>query len=247
MSEVKSALIPKLWSLPSRIHRRLGDGAGRQRLMDEEGHLLVILHQPPAASDHERREAVLFWRSPEGDWKSTPPGGGLAAMDSLLTSYATLIANLDRRVDTATSARNYFDILRELNPLLRSTRNLHAVIQATREARSDDQRLIALRDRAVELERAAELSNTDAKNGLDFTLAENARIQARAAEQANAEARRLNRLVACFFPLATLVAVFGMNDPEAVLGMPGFWLIIGAGMLIGAIILLTGGRKRGSD
>lgn len=247
MSEVKSSLIPKLWSLPSRIHKRLGDGAGRQRLMDEEGHLLVILHQPPSASDNERREAVLFWRSPEGDWKSSPSGGGLAAMDALLTSYATLLGSLDHRVDTAASARSYFDILRELNPLLRSTRNLQAVLQATREARSDDQRLIGLRDRAVELERAAELSTTDAQNGLDFTLAENAQIQARAAEQANAEARRLNRLVACFFPLATLVAVFGMNDPEAVLKMPSFWLVIGAGALIGAIILLAGGRKHDKE
>lgn len=87
----------------------------------------------------------------------------------------------------------------------------------------------------------------DAKSGMDFTLAESANQQAISAEIANREARRLNRLAAFFFPLATLVAVFGMNPPEMLYRNMNFWIVLCAGILLGAVVYAavgTSSRKR---
>jgi hypothetical protein len=43
-----------------------------------DGHLLIILHKPPTADDAVR-EGVLFWRTPDGNWKWTR-GIGSAAL-----------------------------------------------------------------------------------------------------------------------------------------------------------------------
>jgi Mg2+ and Co2+ transporter CorA len=96
--------------------------------------------------------------------------------------------------------------------------------------------VITLRDQAADLERAIELVAADAKAGMDFTLAESASQQAASAEVANLEARRLNRLAAFFFPLATLVAVFGMNSPEEVCKSSGFWVVLGIGIVLGFLV-----------
>jgi hypothetical protein len=240
----KPAFIPKSWELPESIRKRLGDAAGRQRLMDEDGHLLFILHQAPEPEDDEVRKPVLLWQQPSGEWKSTPEGGGLAALDAHLESYRKAIHAQDEAVEAAKTPRQYFEVMKHVNPLLRSTRNLLAVMQEAREARPDERRLINLRDRAVDLERAIDLVATDAKDGMDFALAENTEEQSRFAHEATLEARRLNRMVAMFFPLATLVAIFGMSPPGEVIRMPGFWVVIAAGILVGLFIRMMPTPKR---
>lgn len=245
METKRPSFIPKSWDLPESILKRLGDSAGRQRAMNEDGHLLLILHQAPEPEDAEVRKPVLFWCPPSGEWKSSPDGGGLAALDAHLELYRKNILAQDAAVEAATTPRQYFEVMKHVNPLLRSTRNLMGVMQEARELRPDERRLINLRDRAVELERAIELVANDAKSGMDFALAENTEEQSRFAHEANVEARRLNRLVSFFFPLATLVAVFGMNPPPEVLTMPGFWLVILAGILAGLFIQIVprGGKR----
>jgi hypothetical protein len=109
-------------------------------------------------------------------------------------------------------------------------------MQAAREARPDETRLISLRDQAADLERGIELLVSDAKTGMDFSLAETSSQQAAAADVANREARRLNRIVAFFFPLATLVAVFGMNQPEQLLQFRSFWVVLLAGVFAGFVV-----------
>lgn len=235
--------LPKTWNLPESIRRRLGDQAGRQRLMDEDGHLLLILHTPPRPEDNEARNPAVFWRTPEGDWKSAPAGGGLAALQAHIAAYRTLVGQLDAAVDGARSAREYFAVMRAINPLLRSTRNLLAVMEAARKARGDERRIIVLRDETVEIERAAELLATDAKSGMEFALAESGEAQAREAIVANREARRLNHLVAFFFPLATLVTVFSMRDPLQVLTMPGTVLVLIVGIALGIVVKAAIGRR----
>ena len=228
--------VPKTWALPDAIRRRLGDEAGRQRLMDEEGHLLLILHSPPRPDDDEVRTPVVFWRNPQGEWKSSPAGGGLAALHGLLADYRTIIGSLDEKVDTARKPRDYFEVMRAANPLQRTCRNLLKVMEELRKARPDERSLILLRDHAVNLERGVELVMNDARSGMEFTVAESGDEQARQAHQATEEARRLNRLVAFFFPVATLAAVFGMNQPDGILAMPGFWGVISTGVVLGWIV-----------
>lgn len=88
MESTRPDFIPESWDLPATIHKRLGDAAGRQRVMDEEGHLLLILHRAPEPEDNEVRRPVLFWSRPGGDWRSAPEGGGLTALDAHLEATA---------------------------------------------------------------------------------------------------------------------------------------------------------------
>ncbi|MES2659649.1 MAG: CorA family divalent cation transporter [Verrucomicrobiota bacterium] len=241
----KFAYIPKTWDLPVAIRKRLGDTVGRQRLMNEDGHMLLLLHQVPKAEDDEVRTAVVFWRNPAGEWKSAPVSGGLGGLETHLTSYRNAVHQLDEEVESAKSPRQFFEIMRRMHPLQRSTRNMLDAIQAARQALPDDSRIINMRDQAADLERGIELVAADAKAGMDFTLAESANQQALSAEVANQEARRLNRLAAFFFPLATLVAVFGMNPPEHVYRNSSFWVVLGIGILLGLIVFtLVAARNR---
>lgn len=232
----KATYIPKTWDLPEAIRKRLGVAVGKQRLMNEDGHLLLLLHQPPKVEDDEVRTPMVVWRNPAGEWKSAPAGGGLTGLEAHIASYRTSIRDLDDLVEVAKSARDYFDVMRRMHPLQRSTRNLLEVMQATRQALPDETRVINLRDQAVDLERAIELVAADAKAGMDFTVAESSAQQALSAEVANHEARRLNRLAAFFLPLATLVALFGMNPPDTLYRNPGFWAVLAAGLILGFLV-----------
>ncbi|MDP0491590.1 MAG: hypothetical protein Q7Q71_11110 [Verrucomicrobiota bacterium JB023] len=241
------ASVPKTWELPPAIRARLGVAAGRQRLMDAEGHLLLILHAVPQPEDEESRQGVFFWQAADGQWKSAPERGGLKALQAHLGSYRKAIHGVDALTDKATRPEDYFEALQRAHPLLRSTRNLLSVLQSAREARRLDPSLIALRDEAVDLERAIDLTTQDAKVGMDFSLAKSAQEQAAFAHQAAAEARRLNLLAAFFFPLATLVAIFGMNSPRDVLADGSLVGVIVVGVMIGFIVLLAVmGGKRGA-
>jgi hypothetical protein len=244
----ENVYIPKAWDLPEAIRKRLGESVGKQRLMHEEGHQLLLLHQVPTAEDDEIRSPMVAWRNLAGEWKSAPGRGGLTGLEEHVQTYRTAIHKLDEEVDSAKTARQYFEVMRRMYPLQRSTRSLLQVLQATREALPEDSSIINLRDEAAELERGIELVVADAKSGMEFTLAEAASQHALAADTANIEARRLNRLAAFFFPLATLVAVFGMNPPDTVWRNSGFWAVLGAGVLLGFFVhaLVAFGRKRDS-
>lgn len=243
----KIAYIPHTWDLPEAIRKRLGESVGKQRMMHEEDHLLLLLHQVPNAEDDEVRRPMVLWRNPAGEWKSSPLTGGLVGLDAHLASYRTTIHDLDELVEAAKTARQYFDVMRRMHPLQRSTRNLSEVLQAARQALPDDTRIINMRDQAVDLERGIELVVADTKSGMDFTLAESANQQAHAAEVANQEARRLNRLAAFFLPLATLVAVFGMNPPESMFGDLGFWAVLASGILLGVLVNRLVGLRRSKE
>jgi len=242
-----ASYIPASWDLPDAIRMRLGETVGKQRLIDEEGHLLLLLHQLPRAEDDEVRKAMVVWRNPAGEWKSSPEEGGLRGLEKHLAAYRTVIHELDEGVESAKTARQFFEVMGRMHPLQRAARNKFLAIQELRQALPDDTRIINMRDQAGDLERAIELIAADAKAGMDFTLAESANQQAISADIANHEARRLNRMAAFFFPLATLVAVFGMNPPESICNSSGFWAVLVAGVVLGVFVnalLSSGNRKK---
>ncbi len=238
---ITADFLPKNWDLPDAIRKRVGRKPGRQRIIDEEGHLLVILHAVPKPDDNENREAFLLWCNPSDEWKSAPESGGLSALDTHLDSYQKSIDRLDETIEAASSSRDYFEVTKVAHPLLRATRHLLTVMETLRKSKPDNRWLIVGRDRAVDLERGIDIATGDAKAGLDFAIAMNAEAQAEAAHKSTNEARRLNRLAAFFFPLATLVSIFGMNAPSKVVKLPMFWMIlavgVGAGLLTGAMVL----------
>lgn len=231
--------LPPAWELPQEIRIRLGEKLGRQRAMFAAGHLLLILHAPPRADENERIGHV-YWRKPDGTWQSTETSGGANTVAKHLEEFARRLEQLDRAVDDATRARDYFAVMSHLSPLVRTVRNLHKTLQEARELIANDPELITLRDRAYELERLSELLYEDAKNGLDFAVAKRAEEQSAASHRMEVAAHRLNMLVAFFFPLATLSAVLGVNlahgfESDAHAPWP-FLIFVATGTMLGLLL-----------
>lgn len=237
--------IPPDWDVPEVFRRRLGDSVGRQRAMATEGHLLLILHEPPTAGLPERT-GRLFWRDPEGMWKSKPLGDGFQALKRHGAEFADRVDKLEAQWQDAATASDYYSLLRSIAPLLRTARHLHATLQQAREAAPEDRDLINLRDQVGEIERAMELLHGDARNGLDFTMAHQAEQQAHRTYDMAVASYRLNLLAAVFFPVATLSAVFSMHLPSGLEGMATpahFWGVLALGLFFGLILARAIARK----
>ncbi|RIK72453.1 MAG: hypothetical protein DCC67_19260 [Planctomycetota bacterium] len=242
-------MLPPNWEVPEEFRRRLGEQAGRQRLMQADGHLLLVLHAPPSP-DSNVREGRLFWRDPTGRW--TPSGASPAqpGLGDLLGQYESAIEQLQADEDEAKTARQYFQLLNRLNPLARTARNLYETIQSAREAASDDRQLLLWRDRAYVIARAADLLHGDAKNALEFAIAERAEQEAESSRRAASAAARLNLLVACFFPVATLAAIFGVNLRHGLESwdrqyapLPLLAMLV-SGLALGLLLMLAINRRR---
>lgn len=237
-------LIPETWDVPEVFRRRLGDSVGRQRAMVADGHLLMILHEPPQADD-EIRDARLFWRNPEGEWTTNDTTGQIRSLHQHFEEYDAQIDKLEEMEKAALSADVYFELLSELTVLHRAARNQHVAFQEAREA-IDSRDLINYRDRCYTIERLAELLQSDAKNALDLTIARRAEEQADTSYHMAVSSHRLNVLVAFFFPIATLCAIFGTNLDTGLEHMHPpypFLATIGAGMAIGVVLKFLVTRK----
>lgn len=206
----ESTLLPADWSVPAEFRQRLGESAGRQRVMEADGHLLIVLHAPPDADEAGRR-GRFFWRDPQGTWKAAPRAEQVSSLADHLAGYRTTIEKLEQAEEDAHSAREYFKLLDRLAPLTRAARNLHEVLQKARETLPNERRLIVARDEAYEISRRTDLLYDDTKNGLEFAIARQGEAQAESSRRMAVAAHRLNVLVALFFPIATLTAIFGMN------------------------------------
>jgi hypothetical protein len=243
MDKPQATLLPSDWELPAQLRARLGTMAGRQRVLDGEGHLILVLHAPPGADETGRR-GRFFWRSPDGTWRAAPKAERVANLDGHLSDYRAAIEQLEKAEDEARDARDYFELLDRLTPLTRAVRNMYDTLQQARETIKDDRQLIVARDQAYDLTRRADLLYTDAKNALDFAVAWQAEQQAASSHQMAVASHRLNMLVAFFFPIATLSAIFGveMNHGlrkwDELSGPLPFLAVLAIGLVSG--VLLTG-------
>lgn len=239
--EPKSVL-PATWGVPDVFRKRLGDRAGRQRVMQADGHLLLVLHKPPQPDDTVR-QGRFFWRKPDGTWSTNDIGGGIGTMSRHLAEYAEAIQVYDGREESAQTSAEYFRVLEGLAPIHRAIAHLHQVLQEARKLVPEDRSLINFRDQAYDMERTADLLCMGAKNGLDFSIAMRAEEEATASRKMARSAHRLNILVAFFFPLATLTGLFGVNFPlgiESYLQPP--WGILGlvcVGLASGALLAVA--------
>ncbi|MHC4179575.1 MAG: CorA family divalent cation transporter [Planctomycetota bacterium] len=202
--------LPPSWQVPEEFRDRLGRQAGRQRAMHCEGHLLLVLHRPPAAGD-VTRQGRFFWRQPDGSWASSDLGGGARALSRHLDEFTEVLEEYDRQEEGAATAEDYFAVLEPLAPVHRSARHLYQTLQEARKMVSQDRDLINFRDRAYEIERTAELLQRETQNSLDFIMARRAEEQAANSNRMARSAHRLNVLAAFFFPIATLSTIFGVN------------------------------------
>lgn len=232
----EGGFIPRTWTLPEAIRNRLGRDAGPQRAIFEENHLLIILHQIPAPNELQRR-AALFWRQPDGEWKSSLGGAPLAALTQHLEEFERKIAQLELAEHKAATAVEYHGVLEELAPVVRTSRGLHRALQQARDLVKGDRNLINFRDQGASIERNAELLMQDAQFGLNFTVAKQAEAQAETARQMSVTAHRLNILAAIFLPLTALASVFGMEIHSGLPDKPGLWVALCAvGIAVGLVL-----------
>ncbi len=206
----RKSILPGTWQVPQQFRDRLGSHVGRQRAMQADGHLLLVLHAPPSPQDPQR-VGRFFWRDEGGTWASNELGGGIAALHKHLDEYESMLSKVDQQEEKSRAADDYFDVLDRLAPLRRAAINLHTVLQNARKMVPDDRELIDARDRAYALERTAELLTTETKNSLELTVARQAEEQAAASQRMAFASHRLNILAAIFFPIATIVAIFGID------------------------------------
>lgn len=235
---MEKSILPSTWAVPDEFRNRLGTNVGRQRPMVADNHLLLVLHAPPKPEENER-VGRFFWRTPDGTWSSNKFGGGPTSLTQHLDEYSAIIDVLDHQEEKAATADEYFEIIEAIAPICRATRNLHQVLQETRTRCPEIREIINIRDRAYEIERTADLLYTGTKNGLDFAIAKRAEDQARSSQHMALSAHRLNSLVAFFFPIATLTAVFGVNLPHGYEDAKppfAFLAVIVAGLILGAIL-----------
>lgn len=227
-------LIPGQWAVPKRFRERVGESAGRQRQMTEDEHLLLVLHAVPEPGVAERA-ARLFWRDKAGAWKSAGQGSGVGALRGHLGEFEDAVDRQEQRLRAASSATEYFEVLKAATPLHRTSRNLLRTLQEAREA-IDDRELINLRDRAGEVERAAELLVSEARDGLDFTSAQQAEAQAKVSLELARDGHKLNTIAAVFLPITALASIFSMtlrSGLETWFSPWLFWVIVAAGVGLG--------------
>jgi len=234
-------ILPPTWDIPAAIRERLGDKVGRQRAMAADGHLLLVLHKPPKAGENER-QGRFFWRKPDGNWVSSDCGPGSAALGKHLGEFSDIVDKLDRQEENAHSVEEMFTIIEAMSPVHRTARNLHTALQEARTLVANDRDLINFRDRAYEIERAAELLLAEVQTALEFALAKKTEEQTAAAHQMALASHRLNLLAAFFFPIVTLCSIFGVsleNGLDDVMPAPyAFLTVITCGLILGVLLSL---------
>lgn len=235
----RSKLLPTVWDIPAYFHGRVGDRPGRQRAMIDNGHLLLILHQPPSKNTRAR-DPHLFYRKSDGSWHSTADGSGLAALTKHLDRFDRLIETLELQEDQAKTANEYMALIEEMLPLKRLLSNLHSTLDEARKGLPQVRELINFRDHAYELTRAADLLYEAIQAGAELAQTRHAEVQAKHSQALAQSAHRLNLLVAFFFPLATMAAVFGMNfefGMERFQAPIPFLLVCSIGFVLGVLLL----------
>ena len=206
--------------------------------MTDEGHLLLVLHKLPKVGEEER-EPILFWRNPRGEWQSSDAGAGLADFQEHILSYDRAADRLDQKLRSCPDADGYFQLLREVTPLLRAAKYMAGVLQQAREAESGDRHILLARDEGVEIERHLELLHAEALHGLQYLVASRTEQQARQGEKLVASGHRLNLIMALCLPATALASVLGMNVRHGLEGQDTwvFWVVLAVAVVSGLVIL----------
>jgi len=232
--------VPAGWDIPLAIRVHLGDRSGRQREIIADGHLVLVLHRVPDSKTRDR-EGVYFWRTSEGEWRTTDRGQAKSALKTMIADYELAVTSLEQQHDKATNASQTFAVLERLGPLNRAARNLSDTMLKARETiDSPDakQELQSFADHACDVARNCELLLMDARNALDFHIAKQSEIQATHSREVEKATHRLNTMATVFLPLTAVASVFGMNLQSGLESAPPwmFWAILLGSVGTGVII-----------
>jgi hypothetical protein len=235
-----SNVIPHNWAVPKVFRDRIGTRAGRQRVMNADGHLLLILHEVPRPNEAAERDARLHWRKPDGTWQASGSGAtNIAALRAHVDEFVAVVDAMEARADKAKRASDWFALLHESAPLLRVVRGFSATLQEARDLAKTDRELIALRDTAQEIERDVDLIHGHARAGLDFAIAAAAEESAASTKHVSEAGHRLNLIAATFLPISALGALLGMNLEhgfEKASSPWAFWGVAACAFLLGLAV-----------
>lgn len=221
---------PRLGLLPEIWRPRVGYRVGRQRLLEEDKNLLIILHELPGSEEID----WFFWTTLEG-WESAPHAGGLGNLTTLLKAYEARVDELEKLLAKASSVEDYYQILEAEIPVGRALKQICSILERARKLRKKDRELLHLRSIAEEIEQELALVEEGARLGMEAVAAESAEKSRRSAELEARQALRLNYLAAIFLPLMAIASLLGMNVPTGFEDTPGLiWKAILAGLTIGA-------------
>ena len=230
--------IPNDWKIPEALQIRLGaNTTGRQRALVADDHLLLVLHEVPRHGQRERR-GIYFWRAFDGAWRSSAESSGVPTLAEHVNDYSQAADELEAKYQTARMAKDYFAVLEEVAPILRSATNMYSALHSAREALPDVSALIGVRDTAGDVVRSLELLYADAKNALDYDIAKSSEEQAMLGEEAVRSGVRLNILAAIFLPLSTVTGMLGVNLTLGLESAPVWasWSLFGLGLVVGLIV-----------
>lgn len=231
-------VVPLDWNLPPMLRERLEGKLARQRCLHADGHTVLLLHEPPRI-DSEHREQILFHFDAGRGWANTKNPSGIDELAALVDRYERQLDELEAILHDAISARTCFETLRALNPITRALKNLIGALQVARETLPHDEALCDQVEEAHIQERVAELLLADARNALDFALAEETERHTQVNLELTKAAHRLNLMVALFLPVTALASIFGMNLTSGLeqRNVPYlFWSVLVFGVLLGLAV-----------
>lgn len=215
-------IFPDNWPIPEDISSRVGEKAGRQRIIENATATLCILHQVPKEDDLDRYPVFCYIN--ENDVISHPPGQ--ITISDLIEEYRELIDELDQAYQDAKTPDEYFAILERVVPIGRAVMRSAVTVQSLREIYKDNKEILLWRDEFNEIERSAELIQTNAKNALDYE-------NARSADQLAKLSGKLNTIAILFLPMTVVSGLFGMNLRNGIEDMhPSMFLVVIAGSLV---------------
>lgn len=234
-------VLPEDYKIERTLREQLSGRPGHQRCVVGDEELLLVVHEVPEAGIPERK-AIFFWRQRNGTWLQ-PGGPSLDELSALLDRYARAIDENEEQLEKTESTELVFKILRHAGPLTRSTRNLVHALEEVIAQEPEDRIILTFRDRARELERAAELLQSDARETLIFWQAEASEEHARASDRLGKILFKLNLVTGFFLPLVALGSLLGMNVdlPDFIEEL--FWVIFFGGLVVGGLLLWFVARK----
>ncbi len=228
-------------SLPEHWRWRVGSPVGRQRMIEDEERLLIILHGVPGDAEQD----WFFWRDEEKQWFSAPEAGGLKHLRALLDRYEEVVDELEARVKVARTVEDYYSILREEAPVDRALKQLRVIASKARKLCKKNRPLLQIRSVAEELDMDLTLVQDEARLGMEAVAAESAEKQRLMGEQQVRYGLRLNALAAFFLPLMALASLMGMNVNNGFENTHWmFYVVFAIGLGAGAVLMKVVGREK---
>lgn len=236
----ESLKLPSHFNIEPELREQLGARPGHQRCIEGHDELLLIVHEVPKGMVPEN--ALVFWRRHDGRW--TQAGGpGIDELAGVLDRYEAAIGSRYAVVNRAEDAEGVFAALRHAGPLLRSVRDLIKAFEQVLAFDPNDRDVRLSRDRAREIEVAADLLQSEARATLDFLRSRQADELLRVTGDLGRVAKRLTFVVMVFLPLAVLGTFLTMSGPLP-LGLKAILWSVFCGTLLGATVMLFPGFQR---